>query len=482
MTDGQVHSEAQSANYLKGLIKPVSWMAKIDFINHLILFNNVLIAALAEHGGGKTTFSSLLLSKLDPQIKSVTMIAKPPCDEEQILQKIATQLHLNVDSRTTVASIVAQINDRKSHVLLLIDDAQHLPESVIKQFLMEIKHQDSLGFFHLCLVSDFSLVATLNQLAADQFSNMIHSIELGVLSESETKIYLTQRAVTDLLIEKPLTQAQFKSFYELTKGSIAKMNSSLESFLLKTYSQKKKMRHPILKKVGMAISAVVVSGLSYFYMGDFQSKPTAPKISPPKPLVQHAVKHAVKHAQYALNSQPLISYVASLHDASTLQLVHHELPKMQILDDLAREQGNVNTVAVVDKVIVIPSIKKATIALAKAKPKAAPVLKSKLVKVAGFKAKQSIQKINRQTRDGLYTIQLVASHKISVINRVKSSNKLLASAKIRHFNNAKGSWYILTLGEFENRAQAQVHAKKLPARIAKLNPWVRAVSGLPKIG
>lgn len=478
MTDGQVHSEAQTANYSKGLIKPVSWMAKIDFINHLILFNNVLITALAEHDGGKTTFSSLLLSKLDPQIKSVAMIAKPPCDEEQIIHKIATQLHLNVDSRTTVASIVAQINDRKAHVLLLIDDAQHLPESVIKQFLIEIKHQDSLGFFHLCLVSDFSLVATLNQLASDQFSNMIHSIELDVLSESETKIYLTQRAVTDRLMEKPLTEAQFKNFYDLTKGSIAKINSSLESFLLKTYSQKKKMKHPLLKRVGMAISAVVVSGLSYFYMGEFQNTPTVQKISPPKPLVQHAVKHA----NYALNSQPLISYVASLHDASTLQLVHHELPKMQILDDLAREQGNVNTVAVVDKVIVIPSIKKATMALAQVKPEIAPVLESKLVKVAGFKAKQSIQKINRQTRDGLYTIQLVASHKISDINRFKSSNKLFASASIRHFNNAKGSWYILTLGEFENRAQAQIHAKKLPAPIAKLNPWVRTVSGLSKIG
>ena len=58
------------------------------------------------------------------------MSAQAPCDRGDILGDIASQLHLNLDANTDVNSIVAQINDRKAHVLLVIDDAQHLPEDL----------------------------------------------------------------------------------------------------------------------------------------------------------------------------------------------------------------------------------------------------------------------------------------------------------------------------------------------------------------
>jgi len=135
MRDGKSRPETGAVNPPRTLFKPGTWLAKIDFINHLILFNNVLITVLSENEGGKTSFNTLLQNNLDLQIKSIAMTVIAPCDRQNIIEDIAAQLHLNSDSGATMASIAKQVNERKAHVLVVIDDAQHLPEAFIKEMM-----------------------------------------------------------------------------------------------------------------------------------------------------------------------------------------------------------------------------------------------------------------------------------------------------------------------------------------------------------
>lgn len=483
MIDGKVQPDVGAVNQPRTLFKPGSWLAKIDFINHLVLFNNVLITVLSEKEGGKTSFSTLVQTNLDQQIKPVFMTAKPPFDEQSIISNIATQLHLNVNPDTNIASIAAQINERKAHVLLVIDDSQNLPESLIKDVLCVIKNQESFGFFHLCLVSDYSLVATLNNLAVGQFDNLIHTIELGPLNESETRTYVLQRAMTASLIHRPLTDAQFKQFYQFTNGNLAKINNSLESFINKCATQKPSNKLSKFKRTSMAVSLVVAAGVSYFYFSGKYNENRSPEIAqltttPPIESIVTSLPPLVQKVQPE-------SFIASWQDSSTRQLVHYALPKKQILDDLDDDEEKINTVAIVDKVVVIPSVKARKILIDTQLPVAqtAAVLESKLVKIKGFTANRVAQKTEiKKSTTNLYTIQLAASHKISDIHRFKAGNKLFANAKIRHFKNAKGDWYILTLGEYDSRSVAQSSTSKLPPEIAKLKPWIRSVSGLSSVG
>ncbi len=471
MKEGKIQLDVPAANQPRTLFKPGSWLAKIDFINHLILFNNVLITVLSEKEGGKTSFNSLLQNNLDPQIKSIAMTVTPPCDREAIINDIATQLHLNNDAQTNMASLVAQINERKAHVLLVIDDAQHLPESFIKEAMLAIKNQDDFGFFHLCLVSDYSVVATLNSLATDQFNNLIHTIELGPLNESETRTYVLQRAMGAHLISKPLSDAQFKQFYQLTKGNVAKINSNLETFIFKCFTQKESNKALILKRTSLAIVATVAVGISYLYFDGNTSISSFFRSSVPLNNV---------FEQAPLPPQQLVSYVASWQDSSTRQLVHYALPKKQILDGLEYEEENVNTVALVDKVVVIPTVKTKILPNESVAPVVQEVLASQLVALTeyGQVVKKPVSKLNTHG----YTIQLVASHRISDVHLFRKNNNLVDKTKIRHFTNAKGTWYILTLGEYDSRNKAQLNAKKLPAKLAKLNPWIRPMSGLSNVG
>ena len=162
-------------------------------------------------------------------------------------------------------SIVSQINERNAYVLLVIDNAQYLPESLVRELIIAIKSQGDFGFFHLCLISDYSLVATLNNLVTDQFSDLIYNIELGLLSESETITYVQQRAITTHLINKPLTDIQCKRFYQLTKGNLSKINNNLESFVFNYYSEEKRKKKFLVKKLSLALSAVIISSLTYVY-------------------------------------------------------------------------------------------------------------------------------------------------------------------------------------------------------------------------
>lgn len=477
MINGKIQLEGGVVNQSRTIFKPGSWLAKIDFINHLILFNNVLITVLSEKEGGKTSFGTLLQNNLDQQIKSISMTATPPCNTQHIIDDISAQLHLINGPDTNIASIVTQINERKSHVLFVIDDAQHLPESLIKEFMLAIKNQTNFGFFHLCLLSDYSIVATLNNLAVDQFNNLVHTIEPGALNENETRTYLLQKAMSARLINKPLTEVQSKKFFQLTRGNLAKINLELESFVFKCSNQKKSSNMQVIKKTGMTVAALVVAGFSYMYR---ESISTALNI--PHPVAQEASERLVERPQR--HGDMLVSQIPSWLDSSTRQFVHFALPKKLDLDELADDQ-TVNTVAIVDKVVVIPTVKAAlnfrtqdhqpqpeTIAQT-------PVSESILVRIADFGTKEPVVK---KLVVGQYTIQLAASHDIADVKHMKETNKLFSEAKLREFSNEKGKWYILTIGEFENRNSAQQKVKNLPTGVAKLSPWVRPIAGLADVG
>ncbi|KTD42018.1 SPOR domain-containing protein [Legionella parisiensis] len=485
MKEGIIRSEVAAVIQPRVLFKPGSWLAKIDFINHLILFNNVLITILSEKEGGKTSFGTLLQSNLDQQIKSVSMTVKAPCNRESIIQEIARQLHLNHDENTDISFLVAQINERKAHVLLLIDDAQHLPESLIKEAMLAIKNQENFSFFHLCLISDYSIVATLNNLVASFFDNLVHSIELGSLNENETRTYVLQRAMAAHLISKPLTDAQFKQFYQLTKGKLATINSNLESFIFKCATQKKKEPRKLIKKIGVAASLAVIAGLMSFYfarnteLSFFYHLVTASEVLD-KSTVPGVVKQQVQ-------PEVLVSQIPSWEDSSTRQLVYASLPKKQILDDLNDEMSS-DTVAIIDKVVVIPKLQMKNLAeqepripeseFKRESPESDLTRESKTVEIPTAKQSEKEQSSSNASKP-LYTIQVAASHNKNDIERFQQNNHLLTqNAKIRHFANSKGVWYILTVGEFESRAEAQRNVTKLPPALVKLHPWVRPVSNL----
>ncbi|MFA6303457.1 MAG: SPOR domain-containing protein [Legionella sp.] len=466
MIDEKEKIENRATIQRRTVFKPATWLTKIDFINHLILSNNVLITVLADPCGGKTYFASLLESNLDKKIKSISMCALAACKSKTILGHIASQLQTETG---TIADLVTAINTQKQHVLVTIDDAHNLPESFIKEAMHAIKNQGEEGFFHLCLIADFSIVERLNKLAVGEYINLVHSIELGSLSESETRTYVLQRAMADNLIIKPLSEAQYKQFYQLTKGNVAQINASMESFIQNCKPEPKNQQLISVKRVSMAISAFLLIGCGYLAVELYKDVPQTwsqsviasepPKVEPIKEIAHEQIAPQ----EQVIPQEELVSQIPFWLDSAKLQMVQEAIPKQVHFED-DEEDENPDIVAVVDKVVVLPKI-------------TMPAAKTKVVAKKPVVKKPVKQKVVK-TKAGQFTIQLLASHKKSEVIRYQKRNALLAKTKLRRFSNQAGVWYVLTLGEFENRTQAEQKISKLPDGLIKLHPWIRTTAGL----
>jgi len=77
---------------------------------------------------------------------------------------------------------------------------------------------------------------------------------------------------------------------------------------------------------------------------------------------------------------------------------------------------------------------------------------------------------------------LLASHDIHTLKQFASSHHIQSKAKIWSVQLKGKPWYVLTLGQYAQRQQADQAANHLSQNLAKLKPWVRAVSDLQMIG
>lgn len=258
MQNSVQESENKETASSQNIFKPSAWLTKIDFINHLILFNNALITVLTEEGGGKTTFCELLQTSLDSQIKSHLLKATPPFSQTDVLAQLATLLHLRTDTELSFANLIQQVNERKAHVVVIIDDAQHVADNFLYELLTELKQQGEQCFFHLCLVSDFSLVASLNKLEAASLDNLIHRIEPGALTEMETKTYVLSKLSSPKRIDLTMSDKRLEQFYQLTGGNIARINKQMMSYFCpESLRSKDLQRSSHSKYIGLGATCAV---------------------------------------------------------------------------------------------------------------------------------------------------------------------------------------------------------------------------------
>lgn len=469
----------------KQVFKPNSWLTKIDYINHLVLFNNVMIAVLAEQGAGKTTFAKLLQSSLDSQIKAHLMKAKAPFSQADFLNQLDAVFHFRIDSEISLAKLVSQINERKAHVLIIIDDAQNLPDSFLQEALFELKHQGDSGFFHLCFVSDFSLVASLNKLEP----HLIHTLEPGVLTESETKTYLFNAFPFPKVLDKALDEKRLEQFYQLTGGNIARINSHMKDFFGSESNQLLERHKSFIRNMGfLATAAIALLASSYIWQNQFlpssasfqeeveydTSPDLVAEVSQPLPSLVPTIstvdKEPVLVSQLPDINQALISRPSQIPGWLTASVKQQVQPSpKRVLDFALEEEENNDSLVVRDRVVVIP--------------KTLPAANSTSKVASSNQSQDNMSKIAKvNTTKGQYTIQVLASRKRDDVMRFVNSHKMTANAKIRLTKRDGLDWYVLTIGEFGQVEQAQAAIKTLPAELAQFNPWIRPVGQLKAVG
>ncbi|KTC95775.1 AAA family ATPase [Legionella erythra] len=486
-----------SRQSLDAPFKPASWLAKIDFINHLVLFNNVLMAVLAEQGGGKSTFIQLLTANLDPGIKFHTMTAAAPFSADDFLAQMVEAFHLRDDAQPTLASLVEQINERKAHVLMIIDDAQHVPDEFLKEVLEIVKAQEGAAFFHLCIVCDYSLIGSLNRLDKDDYKNLIHTITPGSLSESETKTYLLSYLPSPKRLEKTMSSDRLKQFYQLTGGEIARINLEMHNFFSADALKEPPKPKSLAKRLTLTASLVIV-GLAGHYIWQNQdelrrtlsfslSEKNLASTQPASLQEQPAVSRLLPI------DKPLVSEIPPFNVAVTTQALQPPPLKRMIEISNSDEETNDNLV-VMDKVLVIPKSLARNTETTPRQPSrtvhhqqpAKPIMAvPELAKVT-----PPLSRVQEQARavataaktSGQFTIQLLAGRSPEELKRFVHAHGIHDAVKVRKVSRNGRVWYVLTMGEYGQIEQARAAMNHLPPAVIPFKPWIRSVSGLPVVG
>jgi|GEM_PF-4130087 len=230
MHDEMCEQDVQGALVTTALFKPKKWQFTVSFINRLIKCNNVLIAVLAEHKGGKTTCVSLLREGLAHDIHFALLNANVYLTSAHANKHLADCLDIPWSRALTLSMLVEYINEKKEHFVLAIDDAHFVPYTLLQDMLLEIQKHGDNNYFHVCLFSDFSIIPRLNSLSTRRFNNLIYSMELGALSESETKAYVLQTLKPAHPLVQTPSEEKFQAFFEQNAGSMAQINQNRDAF------------------------------------------------------------------------------------------------------------------------------------------------------------------------------------------------------------------------------------------------------------
>lgn len=240
-----------------------------NFINHLVLFNNVLIALLAEQEGGKSTFIHLLTKVLETGIKPFVIRVKDPYLKDALMNGLVQTLHLRQDKTPDLNNIIEQINERKTHVLVIIDDAHYISDAFLNELMQGLMTQGNAGYFHVCLVADFSLAASLKPLQTEELKHRIHRIELGSLTESEMKTYLLRYLPAGKTLEKSMSVKRLQAFHEATAGNIARINHDMVKYFVTEPAKLEIRRQKLLKRVSLSLAAsFMAASAGYLFMSN----------------------------------------------------------------------------------------------------------------------------------------------------------------------------------------------------------------------
>lgn len=500
--------------------KPSSWIATINFINHLVLFNNVLMAVFAEPGNGKTTFGELLIHGIDRNITTLKINAHECFNEQHFLTQIAAFDEAYAED--SLNSYIQKINQKKKPVLIIIDDAHWVSEEFLSDVLKEISAYES-NFFHVCLIADYSLAATLNDLEANHFNDKVHSMELGGLTESETKTYLSKNLPFPKQLDQVLTDKRLEQFNLITAGNIAQINKLMFNYFNPNQVKAEPKHKNVFMQWGIAAAALLIvssgvylwqnpNGLDFIHIPSSASdslvynQVPSPSLIPaysleasreevqPSPrknlaelnddeqrLEQMVVMDKVIATPKELNKKVAsrdVSNDPELDDVDPALLAELEqLVNAELMDDQKVAQAT----ELADATPTAPILEPQIMTDAQAAPEMVSVIPSaKLAHVKTIPKKASSKKAIKTAKKSpqkaamkAYTIQLMASHnKQDLIHFIKVNQ--LKQAKIGSVNRDGEAWFVVTVGAYSKKEDALAAVKHLPSHLAKLNPWVRS--------
>ncbi|WP_447754095.1 AAA family ATPase [Pseudomonas nicosulfuronedens] len=508
-------------------------------LHHLARYSQLLLAVTGPLGSGKTLLRQALVASTNKDaVSSVVISGRSVTDEATLLRQLAQGLGITQTSIEAILAKVAQLAITGQDVYLLVDDAEQLREDALEVLLL-LAAGNSEARLHVFLFGESELLSRLEVLSEGE--ERFHAIELQPYSEDETREYLAQRLEGAGQGIELISADLLADIHEQSGGWPGAINQTardamIEAMLADRSGERKAAGAGFkLPKKHLAILGVVAIGvIAAWFMQGKTSKPetassTAAQTSSQLPLGGAAGQPNAQAQPDAQGNGPSVEFAGS-NQPLPLPLVGESQPVIR--EPMAQAGGQedideggmpsagipptvtttappvtplanngpkplnpVPTAPIQQQAAVQPvptpapppePVKPAATAPAKPVQAAKPVVTKPATTVASAKPATAANKpVAGAGGSNWYQSQTGSRYSVQVLGTgSEASAKAFigqqGSGDYRYFRkNLQGKpFYVVTYGNFADRASAQAAIKKLPAKIQASKPWARPFSSI----
>lgn len=502
------------------------WEEYLDLLQFLCHYKNVMLVVTGTNCSGKTTLLKQFNKQLSESARICEIKANASFTIEKLVKALSEQFSLSLNPD---ASAEEQLDDQISSLqespkicLLVIDDAHLLSNQIIRNLIYLVQQQsESQMKLHIVLFGEPHLQTNLTRLCQAQGAgdDILHTLNIGLLSLEETESYLEHRLLKAGFDEMPLVQTVINRIYKLSAGAPGRINRIARRTLLNDLIKSKpeeakglfgKNQTMLLgASLFLLLAAALVITFNWSSLGDRFSvlkyhKPQAalPLVTKPVALapaqpnamepgntatanVSNPQVPAITQAIPELTTEPVKLEAASpasntaKPDAmstpsaqGTITVTSTESSEPITLQDAKMLQA---LTPVNDTVIKNDAVKPTEATLTKAaKPvKKAVVVPKKATKSAPVKAATSSESHLLSIPATSFGLQLSGLSKEAAVKRFIAQNNFGDKVSYYHTLHNGKDWYVIIYGQFKTLSEAKAAIKELPESVQALKPWVR---------
>ncbi|KPB55186.1 MULTISPECIES: SPOR domain-containing protein [Pseudomonas syringae group] len=492
-------------------------------LHHLARYSQLLLAVTGPQGSGKTLLRQALVASTNKQsVQSVVVSARGAGDAAGVLQQVAQSLSVAQPEMQAILSQVVQLGLTGQEVYVLVDDAEQLGDSALEA-LLGLAAGTPEGRPHVFLFGEPSLLDRLDQMCADLQGDVegerFHVIELQPYTEEETREYLAQRLEGAGQGIALFTADQITDIHEQSDGWPGAINQvARDSMIEAMIASRSAVKRPSVgfkmpKKHVLALGAVVIvavaaavlipgrgnktgttadapaSAQAQLPLGE--GKPTAQQSNNGGPAIEFAGNSQPMPLPMNGNSQPVmrgpLAEAAGSSDADedavptgspaqpptvTTTAPPAGVPAGQAAAQTPRSSIPAPTPAAPAPA---PAAKPAPAQVATAKPAPAPAAKPAEKPAAAAKPATGGSWYSSQA-PGHYVVQILGTSSEATAQAYIAEQ----GGEYRYFKKTlQGKpLYVVTYGNFPDRAAALAAIKVLPAKVQAGKPWPRTVASV----
>lgn len=498
-----------------------SWQDQYQLIHHLILYSNVLMVLQGQNGCGRSSYIKTLSSNLPEDFLCRAIDSDKLTKVEDLalyLRQLFSLSTINSDQTSTNFDLVKQINHRKKHCLLIIDDAHKLPDEILSELLKCLNNQEQDIYFHCLLVGDPMLTCKFDQApfssCKDSFTHFIDMPELDVDQARSFLIYKFSSLGT--MQVSSLTVEQLEILIEKSEGSLVKLTKLAQQQLIgggdnnnesQTVSKFdflkiKPSKRGMLSMLGaFLIVTFILQGLPKTSVHQTQ------KLTLPSRQVMRKKEQFIKEFQdrpllaATVNLTKKVKVIAKVNSnyVPMSMIPKHSLLAKRVNKPNKRSQQKILKALTTKKIHAVvsssgPTLERQLSAIKQARRASlskAPVIVDSVLaipmptKTHEISTKTITVTKKKVTRSkghlGLgYGMQFVASHQKSSLKQFARKYKIYNKAKY-YETYAKGKkWYVLVLGDYRSKAEAKRALSHLSTTLKNKKPWLRSIKGLKR--